>query len=219
MDNRKSEHWMAVPHWDNMSRAWYGHQLLPAGQNIISKMNSSAATCKKELTVFPWWKGSPFLLSKHCHPEQCQIKERQNNTIPMNTEVLRNRFSDFPNPTSRGCEWANGAVPRYTSITWCAQYSSRQLVSWERSLNCPECSDNKEDILVAGKGRIGRQSPWHHAAMPRWQDDPQLSLKRVIHSEIASHLSYTFLQPRYCLIKLLQYTCIEMIWVIIKRLT
>lgn len=52
-----------VPHWDNISCAWSGHQPLLTGQTIISKINSAVATCKREITVFPWWKGKPFLLS------------------------------------------------------------------------------------------------------------------------------------------------------------
>ena len=105
------------------------------------------------------------------------------------------------------------------SVTWYTQCTTRQLISWGRSLNCPEWNDKKEDILTAGKGQIGRQTPWCHTAMPKWQDGSWLALKRAICSETGSHLSYTFLQPRNCLTKLLLYTCIEVIWDIIKRLT
>lgn len=90
--------------------------------------------------------------------------------MPLPPCIHRNcgTFSDFPNPTPRCCEQAKGAVPRYTSITWCAQGTARQWISWRRSLNWLEWSYKKKKILAVGKGRIGRQTTYSNASMTRW---------------------------------------------------
>lgn len=106
-----------------------------------------------------------------------------------------------------------------------SQGSSAQV--YKHNTVCPGCSqtdflrkvtelasDKKKDILAAGTRGIGRQTTHSHASMTRWF---LLGIKKS--NMLRDCLSYTFLQPRNCLIKLLLCTCTEMIWDIIKRLT
>lgn len=183
MDYRKYKHWMERA---TQRQCFTCLVLAPAspqrGDNAEHYLKDElhCSNMQERAHCVPPMKGKtlPF---KYCHPEQCQIKERSDATIPMYTDVLWNsRFSDFPNPTSRWCEWAKGAVPGHASIMQYAQCTTRQLVSWGRLLNWPEWSEKKEDSLAAGKGRIGRQTLWHHAAMPQWQDGSWLALRRAI---------------------------------------
>lgn len=142
-----------TPHRDDISCAWSGHQTLLTGHSIMSTVNSAMAACKVESSVCSLNKGEPPpFFFKGCDPEQCRIKEREN-LLEVPPSHCINRQCGTTGSVIFQTLLQDNEGAKVASTTRAIQCTTWQLISQGRLINWPRCSENKEDILVAGKGQ------------------------------------------------------------------
>lgn len=101
----------------------------------------------------PLIKGNPPPFSfKGCDPEQCRIKEREN-LLEVPPSHCINRQCGTTGSMIFQTLLQDNEGAKVASTTRAIQCTTWQLISQGRLINWPRCSENKEDILVAGKGQ------------------------------------------------------------------